>query len=456
MAVLKQSFQNLSNPVLIGLGIALVAAAAPLAWGSPWAPMLVGAALCAGCAGIYLLQRPAQALYLALFLLLLPNSLRIDPIYTVGSNLAVALALFGWGIRWLLGGERIRWNVTWILLAAYILLGIVTLLWAPDLIEGRRKAVAYTIGFIVIFLIVHQVRTLRAVDGFMTSLRGIGWVIVAGGVFEIVSGGYQPGQRISIFDINQNQLVMIMLLLVPSFAWPVLRSSGTRRRVHLVLNVIFILSTFIFIALSGSRGGAVSLAVLMTASLFSRQVRPWAVLSAVLVAGLVVTTPSVIETLNQRFEEQEGGNFGGRDLLWETGILLIKDHPWSGVGLGGGPLELPKYISIVTGDAFLNSKRSFPSHNPFLEVGADTGVFGMMLYMAMVLSVLWQSVTGRSGATGPIMHFYRPLILIIAAAYSLSWIKSGGVENHPTFFILLGMLLLPAIVQDDIRPEESL
>lgn len=429
--------------------MALAAGAAPFLWNSPWASLICAGLICAGAAGAFLLSRPLLALYLAAFLALLPSGLRFDPLYTIVSNLSVAIALLGWMFQWLLRRERIHWNVTWILLAAYIAFGILTILWAPDLIEGRRKAVAYTIGFILLFLIINQVRTLRSADGLMVVLRAIGWIIVAGGLFEIASGGYQPGQRLSVYDINQNQLVMIMLLLIPGFVWPVLRNSGGHRRLRLGLALVFLLFTFVFIALSGSRGGALSLAAVFAGSLLSRRVRPWGVLSIVLVVGLVFAAPSVLETLNQRFEEQEGGSLGGRDMLWETGLLLIKDHPWTGVGLGGGPLELPKYIAVMTGNAFLNSKHSFPSHNPFLEVGADTGIFGMLLYVAMLASALWQTVRkGRRGGGEVINASYRPLILIIAAAYALSWIKSGGVENHPTFFILLGLLLLPSLVSN--------
>jgi O-antigen ligase len=457
LAALGKNYRGTSGLLASGMCVALAAGLAPLAWNDPWAPMFVGAIICATAAGAYLLKRPRQALYIAIFMALIPMGLRVEPIYMIISNLAIVIALIGWLIQWLLRRERIRWNVTWLLVAAYIALGVVTLLWAPDFIEGRRKFVAYTTMFTLFFLIIHQVRTLRSVDGLMTSLRCIGWIIIAGGVFEIVSGGYQPGERLSVFEINQNQLVMILIVLVPSFIWPVLRSSGIRSRFHVLASAIFILCVFVFIALSGSRGGALSLAVLMVGSLLSRQVRPWALLGAVMMVGLIAITPSVLETLNQRFEEEEGGSFGSRDLLWEASLLLIQDHPWTGVGLGGGPIELPKYIAVVTGETFLNKQPTFPSHNPLLEVGADTGIFGMMLYGAMLLSVLGQAIRKVPfERSAPVFGFYRPLILIVAAAYSLSWIKSGGVENHPTFFLLLGLLMIPNLVQEPARRERTM
>jgi len=452
---IERRSRSAAAALISGLCVAITASLALLASNNPWASMLVGAGICAAVLGVFLLLRPLHALYLAIFFTLLPGGLRVEPIYTVISNLTVLVALLGWIVQWVLRRECIRWNVTWLLLAAYIAIGIISLLWAPDLIEGRRKAVAYSIGFVLLFLLVHQMRNLRSVDGLMAAMRLIGWIIVAGGLFAIASGSYQPGQRLSIYEINQNQLVMVMLLLVPAFVWPVLRSSGPARKLKMLLGGIFILCTFIFTVLSGSRGGALSLIVMLGGLFLSRQVRPWAFLGAILSVGAIVAAPSVLITIAQRFEEPEGGSFGGRDLLWEAGLLLIQDRPWSGVGLGGGPLELPKYVAMLTGDPFLNGKRVLQSHNPLLEVGADTGLFGMMLYGSILASALWQTARKRRPAeSGQVMSFYRPLILVVAAAYFISWIKSGGVENNPTFFILLGLLLIPALMADVARQEE--
>lgn len=457
MAIFRQTVHGASAPWLVGLSAAAFAGAAPLIWSDPWAPMLVGGLSCAAFVGFMLLRKPLLALNLAIFLSLIPMGLRVEPAFMIVSNLAVAIALLAWGYRWLLRLETIRWSPTWLIFLSYIVLGVITLLWAPDLVEGRRKAVAYTSGFILFFLLFQQIRTLRSLDGVMSTLRFIGWILVAGGIFEVVSGSYQAGQRLSIFDVNQNQLVMILLVLIPCFVWPVLRSSGARRFVHMASSAFFILCAITFIVLSGSRGGALSLAVLLFGLLLMRQVRPWALAGMFVLAGIFLTAPFLVETMSQRFEEQEGGSLGGRDVLWEAGILLIQDHPWSGVGFGGGPIEIPKYIAILTGDTFLNTRRVFPSHNPFLEVGSDTGIIGILIYSAMLLSALWPSVRKPRPDDDKMIRFFRTLVVIVAAAYFLSWIKSGGMEVHPTLFLLMIFLMIPTLVrkQDLFEPYSS-
>ncbi len=443
----RQAASSTSGPLLIGLSAAIAAGAAPLIWNDQWASMSVGALICAAFVGFFLLKKPLLALNVAIFLSLLPAGLRVEPAFMIISNLSVAIAVLAWGGRWLMRLETIRWNPAWLILLGYIVFGIVTLLWAPDLVEGRRKLIAYASGFILFFLLFQQVRTLRALDGVMSTLRILGWIIVYGGIFEIASGSYQPGQRLSIFDVNQNQLVMILLLLIPCFVWPILRSSGSRRWVHGVLSTIFILCAITFIVLSGSRGGALSLAALLFGLLLSRQVRPWALAGMIVLGGIVLAAPFLVETMSQRFEEQEGGSLGGRDVLWEAGILLIQDHPWSGVGFGGGPIEIPKYIAVLTGDTFLNTRRVFPSHNPFLEVGSDTGIIGILIYCAMLASALWPSLRKPHPSDDRAVRFFRVLVVIVAVAYFLSWIKSGGMEIHPTLFLLMLFLMIPELIR---------
>jgi hypothetical protein len=39
---------------------------------------------------------------------------------------------------------------------------------------------------------------------------------------------------------------------------------------------------------------------------------------------------------------------------------------------------------------------------------------------------------------------YFPLLLGVSVGYFASWSKGGGMDAHPTFFILLGLLVFPA------------
>src|SRR5262249_62345636 len=106
--------------------------------------------------GLLLLPQPLAALYIALFLRVLPSGLwplALDTVNTVVVNAAVALALGAWLLD--VGAQRrpITWSPVCLLIALYILWATMTLLWAPDLIEAKKSLVTYISGFILLLLI---------------------------------------------------------------------------------------------------------------------------------------------------------------------------------------------------------------------------------------------------------------------------------------------------------------
>ena len=117
-----------------------------------------------------------MALCVATFLYLLPIELRIDGIYEIAVNCSILLALGAFVLHLPSNRQPVVWNCFCTLLALYMAWGVISLLWAPDIVQGRRKLVAYGLGLILLFLTSNQVRTLRDLDKFMRVLAMIGWI----------------------------------------------------------------------------------------------------------------------------------------------------------------------------------------------------------------------------------------------------------------------------------------
>jgi putative inorganic carbon (HCO3(-)) transporter len=260
---------------------------------------------------------------------------------------------------------------------------------------------------------------------------------------------YQFGHRLKIVDINENAVGYYMTLGLSGTIWPVLRSSRLRRRLYMAFSVLFILCALILVLASGSRGSALSIVIMLLAFWFWKPLRPWGIVGGTLVACMLISVPFLLDSLNNRSQENWGNEVGGRDILWEASLQLIADHPLTGVGVGNGRFELTHYIAALPSD--YDHRNDVPSHNPLLEVGVDTGLFGMFLYASICVSALWQffrhrgSWYMREGA----LAAYFPLVLGVAAGYFWSYIKDGGMENHPTFFALLALLIIPSQLSHD-------
>lgn len=112
------------------------------------------------------------------------------------------------------------------------------------------------------------------------------------------------------------------------------------------------------------------------------------VISFVLAWQLNIGGPRVQGTL-----ERVTSLFGGGDsvstasstinerlLLWEQGLIMIKDSPIFGVGVGNWKLAAPPYLSEIPavsyGDYFL-----LHPHNSWLQIGAEIGIPGLLFYI---------------------------------------------------------------------------
>src|SRR5262245_41351182 len=163
----------------IGLSVllSLAAGVASLFWASPYAPLIVGGAVAAIALTIALIQRPVWALYTAICLSWLFDAPMFDPIGSYLFDLALLLAVLSWSLD-LIGNRRpIVWKWPTALMALYGLWGAITLVWAPDLVAGRKELVQYIIAFVLLFLIVNEVDSLPALDGLMRALALEGWLL---------------------------------------------------------------------------------------------------------------------------------------------------------------------------------------------------------------------------------------------------------------------------------------
>lgn len=440
-----------------GAGLLSLVALAILILRNPSIPvMLIGLAVVATI-GLLLLRNALGATLLAAFVLLLPpGDLRVEGIYMAASNGAIVAALGVWLVRVLSGNETVKWNPTCLLFALYIAWGLVTLLWAPDLVEGRRKLIAWTFSFILLLLICNQVRSLPAVDRFMRMLGLMGWLMILCGIYTLLFTDFVFGTRLKSFGMNENTLGVMLITALPGVIWPVMRSVGPRRRSMLILAITYMLCAVALIALSGSRGGAISVGLLLLMLLFFRPARKWAVGGVAIILCLFLFAPFLFDTLIQRAAEGEGGELGGRPVLWEASLLFMRDH-LLGAGIGNGPFRLHPYIASLT--SATNHRMDLPSHQPFLEVGVDTGLVGLIIYVCVIGSAIWSFVQSRSCwlLSPSCPNGYYLTVIGATTAYGATWIKGGGLENHASLIVMFALLLIPSLVQeaDDRSARES-
>jgi len=136
-------------------------------------------------------------------------------------------------------------------------------------------------------------------------------------------------------------------------------------------------------------------------------------------------------------------NISDRLKIWNKTIILIKDKPFAGVGLGNWKMAIPAYgtENMVFAKGFFAPDRP---HNVYLQVTAETGLPGAVLYFGMWLMIAFCGfkVILQSG-----QEKIRMLAILMLAG--LAAVATDGMFSFPTdriehsvYMILMAGILL--------------
>ena len=453
-----QSFLRISNNrwrvglVALAIMTSLVAGASPLVDESPVSPLIIAGAVAALVISIALLQSPVWALYVAIFVVSLPSvrgptplAQFIDRMQSFLNRSVTLIALVSWLLDAITRRRRIVWTSTALLMLGFLAWGTVTLAWVPDLGRGMEKVGQYAFRLILyLLLIANEINTKETLDGLMRTLAINGWVLVLAGVGMVLSQGYEPGTRLKVLGMDENEFGIRVLVTMPGVLWQVMQASRREKTLRMVLSVVFVSLALVLVSLSGSRGSAVSWLATLLAFWLWKPTRPWGKVGLLILAVAVISAPLIFSTVVHRLLAAESGLLGGRLTIWQASWLIVRDHPWGGVGIGNAGAALSSYVGRITSHW---AYRETASHNAILQIWIETGTPGVLLYLSVLVSAVWLFVRqysqySRTGARS--IKFCFALVSCVFVGVMLWWIKGGGAAYDLSYFLLLAFLVIPS------------
>jgi O-antigen ligase len=236
--------------------------------------------------------------------------------------------------------------------------------------------------------------------------------------------------------------------IVPAIALAIWLAGSSKRPEHRVL--AFIGAVILVIGLLGtqSRGGLVGATVLLIAALVlgtGRRAAIGAGFACLLVVGAVYFTavPSAWHRVSNF-----GGDGTGRTDVWRVAWRITGDHPFTGVGIGNFRLYSPSYVrrpgQINRVDIIVG--RNVVVHNTYLQLLADTGIPGLLLFLAVVgacLRAQWRAIRtferrGERGFGG----MGRALLAATIGLLTSSFFISNGPDKRLWVLLALGPVML--------------
>jgi O-antigen ligase len=210
--------------------------------------------------------------------------------------------------------------------------------------------------------------------------------------------------------------------------------------------------------LSGTRGGWISVPLLLTSVLFVDNKRPLLgkILMLLLGLGLLLVVYIAIDSVSMRIDESwnelvrmaehrefTGGSVGARLQMWWAALLLFFDAPISGVGLGN--YHAAKQILIEQGIVSSDMKRFRYAHSEVFNYLAEMGLVGIISLLVFYCSGFWL-VLKR-------MQFNQPIaimaFLVLMLRFDIGLTQVQFMYHYTTllyammFVVLAGLMCNP-------------
>jgi putative inorganic carbon (HCO3(-)) transporter len=342
-------------------------------------------------------------------------------------------------------------------LLAYLLYAFVSTSWAGDqrAADDRVMALgrAFLLFLIATFLMTNRARLRQGVHTLVASGALVGAFAVvqaATGRYESHFGGMARLKQAHIYGEvfearaagpigDPNFFAQILLLVIPLGAMLAMRESVRWRRLAFLAATFLVTVTLL---LTYSRGAIIALGVVVLMLLAAFHVR-WSTtaLGAALVIGIFILLPPTITqrivTIEEILPSREApvdpdSSFAERRLLMSVAWKMFTANPVAGVGIGNYSAAYEDYVGLVSSEA-----REYPSgspdrypHNLALELGAEGGVLGLLLFAALIVAC-WRSLRRvEQGEDAELSTMARALRIGLAGFLVAGLFLHLGVPRH--------------------------
>lgn len=296
------------------------------------------------------------------------------------------------------------------------------------------------ISFVVFFFI-----TLTVVD----TAHRFRWVLLTGSggiafaslymVREWRWYGYNPLFRPDIGVGNPNDFAAMANLFVPIAFYLMLER---RLRWVRLLCFVCLLATLAGMIVCASRGGFLGFAAAIVLVIWhsARRMRNLVIVGALLIPMALAPFSPIHRLLRPNRSDQESTAI--RMELWKSGLRMIRAHPLLGVGLGNF-----KVLSSDYGGPEL--KKAGMAHNTYIEIAAETGLPGLLAFLAILYFSFRTLERIRRDRDGAGLAFLRKAASGIQAGLlgcSVSIFFSSLEYIKPFWLVVFLTMCLPSLV----------
>lgn len=371
---------------------------------------------------------------------------------SIWDELFLILLIMLWGYKWLVYRKDISFKQTPLDLPIIIFITVMIfalIVNSPDFsisLEGFRAVVQYILWYFVIL------QLLKNEDGAKNMCMVL--VIVAGimaihGVYQYAIGVEMPagwvdskeaGVRTRVFSILTSPNIMgsLMTLVVPMCISFVFISNEKSKKIIFSFIALMMIASLVF---TFSRGAWIGFAVAIGIYVLLKDKR-FIIPCIIFALLIVVCVPSVGDRIAYMLSPEyiESSLRGGRLVRWFTGLQILFQNPFLGVGLGhfGGAVAMNHNLSTIVG---ISVVKTFYMDNYYLKTAVEAGLLGffafvMLMYQVFLCSFRTILITENknikelemgilAGLTGVIVHNWVENVFEVPMMTSCFWLLAA-------------------------------
>ena len=401
---------------------------------------------------------------------------------------AIALCLFLWSIEIAVKKEVLFLkSATTLAVMAFLAISAISVFFAVNLHEAFNALAHIASGAALYLLLTGHVRERRFFVYLFNGVTIVGLAILAYAIlqykgFDIAALrgktiGTTPTAGVSTLG-NVNFVGEYFAIIINFSLFLFLGSITLAGDTAYALSTLMLFASLI---LARSRSGWISLTIAVTASILlmirymmGSRSRPylrrvWRKLFVLFILAVIVFfmanrlmpfTDELTFELKTLFAGAPLKTNIQRIFIWQCTLNMILDYPVTGVGVGNFKIEYPRYRSLAEREIAGGRTRIERTHNDYLQIAAETGVFGLAAFLWVIVLSLHNSRKVLRSRTGSMWK-----ATTVALTGGLIAILTNALFNFPLlnpspsvyFWAIVGSLALlstsGALNQNRIDPN---
>ncbi len=273
--------------------------------------------------------------------------------------------------------------------ALFIFFALLSLINAFNFDAGLQGLFELLTYIFLFYIVANNIKTPEQVERLFIPIFLAATLVSVEGILEnwglgaLVTRGERPPEIFSFLG-NPNYIAQYLIIVLPlSITLSLFASHRVKRSLSIIVTLILIFCLFLTFARGAWLGFLASLIFLVFVLPLPKLKRQFKWLIPLLL--ILVIVASYLALSQEPFRRELFRKIPDRIINWKSTLLMIKAHPVLGSGIGNLYYVLPRYL-IPEFHEILPMQRIAESHNDYLHIWAEIGLFGLLAFSWLIIA----------------------------------------------------------------------